>query len=179
MCFNDQRRTFYESTTLTSRSNYKLRVYKLICQNAYHLNTRLSHSDIAATQSTAIPVRLLIKYVRGKTSKKAALGSPIWVTISHSFWWFIVLCCRLSANQMPWVYTDSILFCPGVTHYEANKMEFRLVMNFRSTAGIRTVLRLSARWRALATHCEGGWKRHCPKTCARIFLKIIIIILII
>lgn len=81
MCFHSQILTFYESTNYT----YISINCAFICLNTYHLNTRFSHSDIAATQSTAIPVRLLMKYVRGKTSKKAAFGSPIWVTISHSF----------------------------------------------------------------------------------------------
>lgn len=52
----------------------------------YHLSTKFSHSDTTATQTTATPARLLKKYVKGKTSRKAALGSPIWVTISHRFW---------------------------------------------------------------------------------------------
>lgn len=82
---------------------------------SHHLNTKFSHSDIAATHSTDTPSRLLMKYVKGKTSRKAALGSPIWVTTSHIFSWLIVLCCRLSAIQMPWLWMASIptsfLFC--------------------------------------------------------------------
>lgn len=74
----------------------------------YHFNTRLSHSDIAATQITATPVRLLKKYVKGKTSRKAALGSPMWVATSHIFWRLIIVCWRLSAIQMPCVWTASI-----------------------------------------------------------------------
>lgn len=140
----------------------------LICLNTYHLNTRFSHSDIAATQSTAIPVRLLMKYVSGKTSKKAAFGSPIWVIISHSFWWSIVLCCRLSANQMPWVYTDSILLSALLrpTHCgEANKMKF--VLNFRNAARIWAVLFMCTRWRDFSRKL---WRRLEKNKAPNLFL---------
>lgn len=137
----------------------------LMCLNTYHLNTRFSHSDIAATQSTAIPVRLLIKYVSGKTSKKAAFGSPIWVMISHSFWWSIVLCCRLSANQTPWVYTASILL--SAVSCDRPTVEEPTTRNLCWTSEMLRVFEeyflMSARWRDSAAN-----RRRLEKTKTQI-----------